>query len=553
MLTPSSDTIQPRPLSYPTDDPESRVKEAVLDPKLFAQVFLNTDIWDTQGEILDSIANNPRTAVKACHASSKTFTAAIATLWFLTRYNDEAVVVTTAPTWAQVEKLLWGEIHSALIRSRISFPKPNQTELRIGPKRYAYGISTLVTKKDEGVRFQGIHAKNVLVIIDEAPGVDPKIWEAVEGARAGGNVRVLALGNPTISSGPFHTAFVDDRTGWRCFTIDGFDTPNLRGISLEKLLDPLFEPELDKNPLPYLITRRWVKEKYYEWGPGHPSWEARVRGQFPKQSADSLLSLDWLEEAALREIPEKETDEFTAGLDVAGPGEDETSLTIRRGPRIILHEQTTESDPRGWVLQRLAPYKEVLKDVNVDCIGIGWGMYQHIKDFKYPANPVNVCESANDKEKYADLKSEFYWGLRLRISQGDFCGLKDDKTIGQLAGIRWKANSRGQVEIESKEKARDRGVRSPDRAESIMLAFASRILIYGVLDYLKRVSSEKQFYPSQLINKEEVKPNCPKCNAICVVPNNTGFRCNQCGYQFGQKKVTPVIITRDQILKMKRW
>lgn len=547
----SSFTIAPRAITHPPSDPNSRVREAVLDPKLFAKVFLNTDIWDTQGEILDSIAHNPRTAVKACHASSKTFTAALATLWFLSRHSDEAVVVTTAPTWAQVEKLLWGEIHSALMRSRVTFPKPNQTELRIGPKRYAYGISTLVTKSDEGVRFQGIHAKNVLVIMDEAPGVDPKIWEAVEGARAGGNVRVLALGNPTIASGPFHTAFTDDRTGWRCFTIDGFATPNMRGVTLEQLLSPDFENQLDSNPLPYLITRRWIKEKYYEWGPGHPSWEARVRGQFPKQSPDALLSLAWLEEAAVRNISEKDTDEVVAGIDVAGPGDDETSLTIRRGPRVILHEQTSTSDPRGWVLQRLAPYKGIIKDVNVDCIGIGWGMYQHIKDFGYPTNPINVCEAANDTEKYADLKSEFYWGLRLRISQGDFCGLTDDKTIGQLAGIRWKANSRGQVEVESKDKARERGVRSPDRAESIMLAFASRILIYGVLDYLKKVESEKHaatLYPETRSEKKEL---CPQCSASCVVPNNGGWRCNQCGYQFGAKKVNKPTITRTDLLSGK--
>lgn len=553
-MHPSLDTvITPRPLSIPqVVDPQDRIRRAVLDPKLFAQVFLNTEIWDTQGEILDSIANNPRTAVKACHASSKTFSAAIATLWFLARHVDEAVVVTTAPTWAQVEKLLWGEIHAALVRSRLKFPRPNQTELRIGPKRYAYGISTLVTKKDEGVRFQGIHAKNVLVILDEAPGVDPKIWEAIEGARAGGNVRVLALGNPTISSGPFYSAFTDTRTGWKTFTIDGLDTPNLRGISLEYLVNEMPDEELDANPLPYLITRRWVKEKFYEWGPEHPSWEARVRGRFPKQSPDALLSLTWLEEAAIRDIPEKQSDEYSAGIDVAGPGDDETSLTIRKGPKVIFHEQTPDSDPRGWVLQRLAPFKLVLSAVNVDSIGIGWGLYQHIKDYGYPANPVNVCESANDSEKYADLKSEFYWGLRLRISQGDFCGLTDEKTIGQLAGIRWKANARGQVEIESKDKARERGVKSPDRAESVMLAFASRILIYGVLDYLKKVGEEQKL-PE--FKKEAPIPSCPSCSFTCVVPNNSGWRCNQCGYQWTDKKKSPPpVITRDQMLKLRsRW
>jgi hypothetical protein len=62
--------------------------------------------------------------------------------------------------------------------------------------------------------------------------------------------------------------------------------------------------------------------------------------------------------------------------------------------------------------------------------------------------------------------------LRQRAQDGDFCGLEDDTTLSQLAGIRYKHNSRGQILIESKEDARKRGVKSPDRAESTMLAFA---------------------------------------------------------------------------------
>jgi len=60
----------------------------------------------------------------------------------------------------------------------------------------AIGLSS-----NEGVRFQGWHGK-ILVVIDEAPGVRPDIYEAIEGIRAGGDVRILALGNPTLASGP---------------------------------------------------------------------------------------------------------------------------------------------------------------------------------------------------------------------------------------------------------------------------------------------------------------------------------------------------------------
>lgn len=198
------------------------------------------------GLILRSVASRPRVAVKACHASGKTFVAAVAVLWFVTRYQD-GIVVTTAPTWTQVEKLLWGEIHRAVQSSRIAFPQLSKTELRIGPGNYALGLST-----NEGVRFQGFHGR-VLIVVDEAPGVKAEIWEAIEGIRAGGDVRVLALGNPTIASGPFYDAFTANRDGWCTFTISAFDSPNLTGVNLDELLT-FADPELDQCVRPYLVT-----------------------------------------------------------------------------------------------------------------------------------------------------------------------------------------------------------------------------------------------------------------------------------------------------------
>jgi phage terminase large subunit len=581
--------FQPRPVTNQVNPAVIAAVNSVRDPKLFFNKYLNVELWRTQAAILDAVVKHPRVAIKACHASSKTYSAARLAIWFLARYT-EAVVITTAPTWNQVEQLLWGEIHSALIKSSFPFTddngrkvKANLTEFKLGPKRLAYGLSTAVTNQDEGVRIQGIHAENVLVIMDEAPGINPKIWEAIEGARAGGNVRIIALGNPTVASGPFHSAFVDERYGWKCFTIDGFNTPNfddipghvekvdsdgkIVGLTTEKgevvegsklwhLLNTVSDEELDNNVCPYLITRRWVKEKFYEWGPDHPSWQSRVRGQFPTQSSDALISLAWLEAQKTKNIPEKNTDEIVAGLDVAGPGDDETSLTIRKGSKIFFHKQWPHEDPRGEVVAALAPYKNVLKSVNVDTIGIGEGMYRHLSDLKFPVNPVNVCERSNEPEQFANIKSEYYWGLRLRLQQGDFCGLEDEKTIGQLAGIRYKQNPRGQTEIESKDDARKRGVKSPDRAESIMLAFGSVAKVYGVLSYFKEAEKEMNKTQSSILMKPGVSDKqlaCEQCSATCVVPKGNGWRCNQCGHTWGiDKKQIPTFTRTDYLAKLGR-
>jgi phage terminase large subunit len=463
-------------------------RHGIKDPIIFSRVLLQADLWDLQEKILRSVATKPRTAIKACHASGKTFLLAMAVLWYLARW-EEAVVVTTAPTWNQVERLLWGEVHTALGRSRYPFPKPLKTEIHLGPKRYAFGLSTSVTHQNRGVRFQGFHAEHVLMILDEAPGIDQGIWEAIEGARAGGDVRVLAAGNPTITGGPYYDAFGANREGWEAFTIGAFETPNLAGLKLtytaadgkevtvgsgQRDLMELTEDELDRNARPYLITKRWVKEKFHEWGPGHALWDSRVLGQFPAQGEDCLLPLSWLERA--KNSDKKGTGKACAGLDVAGPGEAETVLTIRRGPEILKIRAWPQEDPRGDVVAELKPYLDAgdLEVVNVDSAGIGWYIHLHLKDLKMPSVAVNVGTAARDTELHANLKAELYWALRMRAQAGDLCGLGDEKTIGQLTTIRYKHNARGQIVIEGKDDARKRGVKSPDRAESVMLAFATR-------------------------------------------------------------------------------
>ena len=61
-------------------------------------------------------------------------------------------MITTAPTFRQV-KVMWGEIAEARKRSRIILPEASATELKLGDKRYAVGLSTNDPKK-----FQSYHA-----------------------------------------------------------------------------------------------------------------------------------------------------------------------------------------------------------------------------------------------------------------------------------------------------------------------------------------------------------------------------------------------------------
>lgn len=444
-----------------------------LPPADVADRLFGVDMWDTPREILAAVFSpNSRTAVKACHASSKTHTAAIAVALAL---YEGADVLTTAPTWEQVKTVLWGEVHRLLAGSVIPLSEwgsVNQTEIVMPDGSHALGLST-----NEGVNFQGWHARPgsfLLILFDEAPGVQATIYESAEGISAGGDVRWLLIGNPVIASGPFYDIFAGDSPVWRRFTIDAFDTPNLTGLTLGGLL-ALSEHELDRNARPYLVTRRWVRDRYHEWGVEHPLWQSRVRGQFPLQADDALLSLAWLEAAARRMAVHDPELPVYAGVDVAGPGDDETVLCIRQGDAILDLKAWSLPDSRGVVVDALTSWIEKgLASVNVDTAGIGHYYALALQDAELPVRHVNVGASPTTdkaKEKFANLRAQMFWSFREIVSEGRFAGLADQKTLAQLAGIRYEHDVRGRVAIEKKDDARKRGVKSPDRAEAVALAF----------------------------------------------------------------------------------
>ena len=465
----------------------SFVKEVVRDPVLFARHVLGVTLWEREAEILRSIKSHRRTAVKACHGVGKTFTLATAALWWLARY-PEGIVLTTSPTQRQVRTQLWSEIHRAVERARVPYPKLKTTELKFrDDNNFAIGFST-----NQAENFQGYHGKQVLIIADEAPGIESGIWDAVAGTMAGGTVHIVMAGNPTVPSGAFFDAFAKERGLWNCFTIGAFDSPNLQGLDLEQLLrlNPAEGGPLDRNPMSYLVTKRWVYEQYFAWWHGSegssPNWLARVLARFPDQAQNALIKLVWLERAKQRALLDPISDggsaPLIAGVDVGG-GEAETVACVcennshRR--RIIGMGAWRGEDTRGQVVNFLNQFRSRLYLVRVDAIGEGRNFALHLRDCRFPVEMVNVgvpCESKprlgeNDPaRRFVNLRACLYQGLADAFERYQIEGLTDEATIGQLAGLLYEIDSHGRMKIESKEKARARGVLSPDRADALMLA-----------------------------------------------------------------------------------
>ena len=312
---------------------------------------------------------------------------------------------------------------------------------------------------------------------------------------ASGDVRIVAISNPIIAGGPFYEAFTSDRERWKTITISAFETPNFENFTLEQLRelprglsenDPIFTDQ----PRPYLLGRRWVYDAFWKYGELSPFWQSRVLGNFPEQADDALISLRWLEGARSRALSSNALT-LHAGVDVAGPGDDETVAIVRDSTGAIVELQAWgQPDPRGEVACFLAPYKGPLESVNVDSAGIGYYFGCHLADLGHPVNFVNVGEATSFPDKFANLKAQLYWALRERFEAGDVAGLTDELTVSQLAAIRYRHNPRGQVVIESKEEARKRGVKSPDRVEAVMLAFSCRDPLAGLREFYRMQKEE---------------------------------------------------------------
>lgn len=93
------------------------LERAQRDPVWWCESVLGVKPWSKQIEIMESVRDNPRTAARSCHGAGKSFTAGQVILWFLNAFSP-SIVLSTAPTWRQVEKLVWKEVRASHARAR---------------------------------------------------------------------------------------------------------------------------------------------------------------------------------------------------------------------------------------------------------------------------------------------------------------------------------------------------------------------------------------------------------------------------------------------------
>jgi len=446
----------------------------VNDPVGFVTEGLGEDAWSKQVEILESLRDNRRTAVPACHAPGKSHIAARAIAWWVAVHGPETVrVVTTATTFRQVKSILWPHIRRIVNEHGL----PGEvltTEWKIDQTIVADGFSP-ADHNESAV--QGIHAENLLIVVDEAGGISNTIGQALEALMTGGHTRLLLLGNPPT-----------DRMGsWfeRACSSDLYNT-----IPIPASATPNFTGEKVGPWARNLVDKSWVDEVVRTFGEDSPFVQARVYARFPRTTSSAVIPIDWVERAA---DLESDPGRIRLGVDVAADGGDEFVIAKIDGMTgSLLHASKGNSsavDVAGRVLEEIRAAQVLHTErgvpdpvrVKIDSIGVGWGVASLLEEWgsegKHGAMivPVNVAMAAYDREQFVNQRAEMWWTMREAL-QPDETGEQelaldiDHRTVQQLAAPSYRSNSSGKIQIESKADMSKRGVGSPDRAEAILLA-----------------------------------------------------------------------------------
>jgi len=452
------------------------------NPAVFIEKRLGIKLWSGMKIVIDSVWNNKRTSVRACHGVSKTYVAAAITVAFFNLYKD-AIIVTTAPTSRQVELLLWKEIRNIYARNKNFLRGECMTvKIKTAGDSYVVGFST-----DKAESIEGFHSPHILWILDEAKGLPQWVYDAVEGSMTGGTSRVLEISTTDGADQqcPLRQHQETMRDKWNCIKLSAFDSPFVSANEY-----PEFKQHRNQDLYDYGKPRKgreWSKEyqkkiqievsegildKKDLWFVKEPSmWETKVLGDFSSTGTDNVIPLKWVLSAVEAEVDEGEG--ITKhGFDVARMGDDKCILTTLIG-KTVQPQVSWGKKKIPYSVGRIMAETELHEVVNVDACGMGVGVFDDLAEEGHATIGLDSASNAFDVVKFKNLRAEIWWNARQvfekQYEEGNVLSIPDDpELIMDLTGLQYKPMLSGQYIMEPKDGYKKRLKRSPDKGDSFV-------------------------------------------------------------------------------------
>ena len=319
-------------------------------------------------------------------------------------------------------------------------------------------ITARTSRPDRPEAMSGLHSAHVLLVADEASGVDEAVYEAASGSMSSTGAITLLIGNPTRSTGYFHSCFALQGDRWFTMRVSGLDSPR--------------------------VTKDFVEEISSRYGMDSNAYRVRVLGEFPTADDNTLIRAELIDAAMVRDVPADPAAPIFWGVDVARFGSD-ASVLIKRQGNVV-----TEM-PRRWRQFDTMQLSGAIKAeydlastsrpalIVVDVIGIGAGVVDRLHEQNLPILGVNVSEVASTTGRYARLRDELWVRAREWLETRAVRLPRDDQLRDDLAAPRYAFLSDGRLQVESKNSMRSRGLASPDAADALIHTFAEQGLGIG--------------------------------------------------------------------------
>lgn len=422
-------------------------------PERFIREALGATPTPGQSEFIRAVFDNVKTAKKSGHGVGKTAALAWLIIWFLV-CHDFARVVATATTNRQLLDILWPEVIKWLAPSRVAdCVRCAERRLEIiGAEREWFAVAKTSERRaiSKGVSLQGFHAEHLLVVIDEASGVDDAVFNSLEGALTGGHNRIAIAGNPTRAEGIFYDIFSQRQRDWRCVTEPSTASP--------------------------IVEDGFVARIAAEFGEDSDMYRVRVAGSFPLRiDADTLIGLSLIE--AAYDVP-AEPGPAALGVDVARFGDDCSVIARVEGNNltelVILSDRDTQQLAQK-IVECVAAHN--IDRVKIDDTGVGGGVTDRVREeLARRASPCEIVPvtfgaRARNPKKYPDNVTEMWDAFRERLGRGALRLIADPDLAKELSSRKYDFAPDGRLRIESKAEYKSRAGRSPDIADAALLAF----------------------------------------------------------------------------------
>lgn len=422
------------------------------------------DIMDTLRQELEKRDMSPgevfaaiQIAVASGHGIGKTALVAWLIHWFICCYSHPQIVV-TAGTQAQLEKKTWRELakwHKVSIQREWFEWTATKFYLRESPDTWF--AAAIPWSEHNSDAFAGTHEKYVMVIMDEASTIADIIWEVVEGAMTTERCIWIAFGNPVRNTGRFKACFGKYKKYWITRRVDSRTAKMANSVQIE----------------------RWRQQ----YGEDSDFFRKRVRGEFPIQASNQLISEATVDACRTFQAYGYETFPIFITCDVARFGEDRTVIMVNQGRKcheviILNHRDTVETYTKVMECWNYWKVKNDRVGVFVDDIGVGGGVTDMLKKSNgVLCIGVNSGAGAKEPEKFLNKRIEMWWTMGEALKLGyDLSGL-DDETFDalkqDLINIEYFMHPSSQkYQLEKVEDLKDRDLPSPDLGTALALRFA---------------------------------------------------------------------------------